>query len=107
MTSLIAKQVLTEIIHQPSHCGECGKPPERVYVTEDPYGEEFWVTAVCSHGHGGPYGRNARLSVNTVRLSDMEDPKAWDWKPLLRFFRRNWAEYHRPTIRELLEKRNR
>lgn len=102
------------IRHEKGTCCECGKPPERLMIERDAFGEEStdeWrIVALCSHGkntHSAQlgFGSHLRRDFNVVRVSDLNVPKTWDWRPLLRFFRKNWVEYRRPTIRELLEGR--
>lgn len=97
-------------------CVECNREPDRVELGQSPgyeLGDPMLVlTAWCCHRKerlktADLYAaKDIKFDRHEIRMSEIGDDFArFDWKPCLRFFRRNWAAYRRPTIRELLEAR--
>jgi hypothetical protein len=94
-------------------CMTCNREPDQVWIESSPDDGTIRICACCHHKKErvkhGSIRSGANFDFNVVdpaslvgRFGSLEGV---DWRASLRFFRKNWAEYHRPTIRELLEGR--
>lgn len=88
-------QVLSKHLPEFAMCAVCRRPPKSVVVEQSPT-DGIRVRAAC-HGVFGI------IDISSEELAGTFGQRGK--LPDLTFFRRNWSEFKRPTVRELLEAR--